>query len=155
MWHQSEDWRMLGVGWDVGVCCTLHAYGLRLLYILDPPAPDPFIPPGEMWDSSPCQALFWLLAAAATLCTHCLLSPEWRGASSSASPSFSFLSPSAGRLSYCSVYDTLILELISCCFLPVSFSLSWKSTIILIVNPCVQSSTSAEIIQAPGRDFFL
>lgn len=49
---------MLGMVWDVGVCCTLHAYGLRLLYIPDPTAPDPFIPPREMWNSSQCQAAF-------------------------------------------------------------------------------------------------
>lgn len=69
------------------------------------------------------------------------------GASSSCSSPFSFLSPSAGHLSHCTVYNTLILELVSCCFhqfLPVFNS-----------EPCVQSSTSAEIIQTPGRDFFL
>lgn len=87
----------------------------------------------------------WLLAAA--LGTRCLLSPEWWGCLEFLLFSlFLPFPPSAGHLSHCTVYSTLILELVSCCFhqfLPVFNS-----------GPCVQSSISAEIIQAPGRDFF-
>lgn len=89
--------------------------------------------PGKCGINSQCQAVFWLLAAAATLCACCLLAPEWLSASSSCFSSSSFLSPSAGHLSHCSVYNTLILDLVSSCFH--QFSLSWKSRMILIVGP--------------------
>lgn len=64
---------------------------------------------------------------------------------------YSFLSPSAGHLSYCSVYSTLILELVSCFhqFLPV---LEVKDN--FNSGPCVQSSAFAKIIWVAGKDFF-
>lgn len=106
--------------------------------------------PGKCGINSQCQAVFWLLAAAATLCACCLLAPEWLSASSSCFSSSSFLSPSAGHLSHCSVYNTLILDLVSSCFHQFLPALEVQDD--FNSGPCVQSSTSAKIT---GKDFLL
>lgn len=75
-----------------------------------------------------------------------------RGASSSCSFSFSFLSPSAGRLSYCTVYNTLILALVSL-VVSISFSVSWK-LLILIVGPVFKAVPLQRSSRLQGGIFF-